>query len=308
MTIKARLGWTMLALGLLLTLVAALGLIGMNNSNEVNRQTFARRLASSNEIGEADLLVSRQRAVLDRVALHPDAQDDAAQIAQANAFAAQSMQSWKQYLALPRDPEEDRLTRLVQDKRDQFEQIAKVFIDAFGAFDQNQMNQVMMTQFEPSFAAMTDASSQLKKYQYEQARHDYEAAEAHFKTLRAISLGALLLGFLAAFYGWHSLKRVITRPLRIALDHLDAISKGDLTHRVEVSSKDEMGQLLSGLAAMRESLTVIVSSVTSASESIAIATREIAAGNIDLSARTEQQATSLQRTAISDALDASAFA
>ena len=47
MTIKARLGWTMLALGLLLALVATLGLVGMNNSNEVNRQTFARRLASS---------------------------------------------------------------------------------------------------------------------------------------------------------------------------------------------------------------------------------------------------------------------
>jgi len=299
MTIKARLGWTMLALGLLLALVATLGLIGMSKSNEANHQTFARRLASSNAIGEADLLVSRQRAVLDRVALHPDAQDDAAQIAQAAAFAAKSMDSWKQYLALPHDPEEDRLAHVVQDKRDQFEQTVKVFVDAFSSFDQNHMNQVMMTQFEPSFAALTDASSQLKSYQYDQARRDYEAAEAHFETLRSINVGALLLGFLAAFYGWHSLKRVITKPLRMALDHLDAISKGDLTHRVEVSSTDEMGQLLSGLSRMRESLIVIVSSVTSASESIATATREIAAGNIDLSARTEQQAASLQRTAAS---------
>jgi methyl-accepting chemotaxis protein I, serine sensor receptor len=299
MTIKARLGWTMLVLGLLLALVATLGLIGMDKSNEANHQTFARRLASSNAIGEADLLISRQRAVLDRVALHPDAQDDAAQIAQASAFAAQSMESWKQYLALPHDPEEDRLAHVVQDKRDQFEQIVKVFVDAFGSFDQNHMNQVMMTQFEPSFAAMTDASSQLKKYQYDQARHDYEAAEANFGTLRLINLGAAVLGFLAAFYGWYSLKRVITKPLRLALDHLDAISKGDLTHKVDVTSTDEMGQLLSGLAKMRDSLIVIVSSVTSASESIATATREIAAGNIDLSARTEQQAASLQRTAAS---------
>ena len=299
MTIKARLGWTMLALGLLLAVVATLGLIGMSKSNEANHQTFARRLASSNAIGEADLLVSRQRAVLDRVALHPDAQDDATQITQANAFATQSMDSWKQYLALPHDPEEDRLTQVVQSKRDQFEQTAKVFVDAFGSFDQNKMNQVMMTQFEPSFAAMTDASSQLKKYQYDQASHDYEAAEAHFETLREINLGALSLGFLAAFYGWYSLKRVISKPLRMALDQLDAISRGDLTHKVEVSSNDEMGQLLSGLSKMRESLIVIVSSVTSASESIAIATREIAAGNVDLSARTEQQAASLQRTAAS---------
>jgi len=191
------------------------------------------------------------------------------------------------------------LAHVVQDKRDQFEQTVKVFVDAFSSFDQNHMNQVMMTQFEPSFAALTDASSQLKSYQYDQARRDYEAAEAHFETLRSINVGALLLGFLAAFYGWHSLKRVITKPLRMALDHLDAISKGDLTHRVEVSSTDEMGQLLSGLSRMRESLIVIVSSVTSASESIATATREIAAGNIDLSARTEQQAASLQRTAAS---------
>jgi len=299
MTIKARLGWTMLVLGLLLALVAALGLIGMSNSNQANHQTFARRLASSNAIGEADLLIARQRAVLDRVALHPDAQDDAAQITQANAFATQAENAWKQYLALPHDEEEDRLAHQVQDKRAQFEQTVKVFTDAFASFDQNHMNEVMMTQFEPSFAALTAASNQLKTYQFDHARQDYEAAESTFETLRLVNLGALLLAVTAAFYGWYSLKRVITKPLRSALDHLDAISHGDLTHHVAVHSRDEMGQLLAGLAKMRDSLVTIVASVTTASDSIATATREIAAGNIDLSARTEQQAASLQRTASS---------
>ena len=96
-----------------------------------------------------------------------------------------------------------------------------------------------------------------------------------------------------------TLSRAIARPLDAALGHFDEISAGDLRRPVVITSRDEMGQLLEGIAKMQRSLTETVRTVRSGSESIATATRQIAAGNIDLSSRTEEQASALQETASS---------
>jgi len=103
----------------------------------------------------------------------------------------------------------------------------------------------------------------------------------------------------AAAFAWVSLRRAIARPLEAALGHFDAIAAGDLRREVVVTSRDEMGQLLEGLARMRTSLLTTVRTVRSGSESIASATQQIAAGNTDLSSRTEEQASALQETASS---------
>jgi methyl-accepting chemotaxis protein len=72
-----------------------------------------------------------------------------------------------------------------------------------------------------------------------------------------------------------------------------------LTTHVEVKSQDETGQLLQALRDMNDSLVKTVGHVRTSTESIGIASREIAVGNADLSARTEAQASSLQQTASS---------
>jgi methyl-accepting chemotaxis protein len=66
-----------------------------------------------------------------------------------------------------------------------------------------------------------------------------------------------------------------------------------------VSTRDEAGQLMNALKSMNSSLVDIVGQVRSGADSMADATHEIAAGNLDLSSRTELQASSLQQTASS---------
>ena len=91
----------------------------------------------------------------------------------------------------------------------------------------------------------------------------------------------------------------ITRPLHQAVEVAEAVAKGDLTQRIEVKTRDEVGQLLQALKDMNASLGNIVGEVRSTTDSISTAAREIAAGNSDLSSRTEQQASSLEETASS---------
>ncbi|MES2150059.1 MAG: methyl-accepting chemotaxis protein [Pseudomonadota bacterium] len=90
--------------------------------------------------------------------------------------------------------------------------------------------------------------------------------------------------------------RSITGPLDEAVVIAQRVADGDLTSVIEVDSNDETGQMMDALKHMNTSLIRIVAEVRAGTESIATASGQIASGNLNLSARTEQQATSLGHT------------
>ena len=110
-SIKTRLAVAMALLASLLVLVGILGLVGMTGSNEANHETYSNALPSATYIGDAEIVMARQRAALLRAALDPTAPDLAAIIDKAKGFATQSDKIWAQYMALPRGAEEDRLAQ-----------------------------------------------------------------------------------------------------------------------------------------------------------------------------------------------------
>ena len=91
----------------------------------------------------------------------------------------------------------------------------------------------------------------------------------------------------------------ICRPLEVARQMALTIAGGDLSHKAEVSGKDELTDLQRALDQMQQSLSTTVAQVRDASGNIATASQEIATGNQDLSARTEQTASNLQETVAS---------
>jgi methyl-accepting chemotaxis protein len=106
---------------------------------------------------------------------------------------------------------------------------------------------------------------------------------------------AVLLGAASAWL----LTVGITRPIRAAVGVAETVASGDLTRRIEVSTNDETGALLRALRHMNDSLVAIVGQVRGGTDLIATASKEISAGNLDLSSRTEQQAGALEETAAS---------
>ncbi|RJG04109.1 PAS domain-containing methyl-accepting chemotaxis protein [Noviherbaspirillum sedimenti] len=109
---------------------------------------------------------------------------------------------------------------------------------------------------------------------------------------------ALTGGVLAA-YLWLVLRAAFMRPLRQGLEMSAALAACDLTGNVGSMRSDDMGRLLAGLQQMKVNLVAVMGDVRANIETMNTATREIAAGNMDLSARTELQAASLEETASS---------
>jgi methyl-accepting chemotaxis protein len=93
--------------------------------------------------------------------------------------------------------------------------------------------------------------------------------------------------------------RSIRTPLAQLVLVASRIGHGDLTVRVDTTRHDEIGQVSQSLADMRDALSKIVSQVRASTESIQVASAEVASGNTDLSQRTEAAASNLQSTASS---------
>jgi methyl-accepting chemotaxis protein len=121
-------------------------------------------------------------------------------------------------------------------------------------------------------------------------------ADSSLKTmLYLIGVAAVVLGVVCALF----ITRSIVAPLQSALAVAKKVAGGELTSRVEVEGKDETSELLQALKDMNESLSRTVGEVRAGTETITIASQEIASGNADLSSRTESQASSLEETASS---------
>ncbi|WP_284618933.1 methyl-accepting chemotaxis protein [Aquabacterium humicola] len=157
----------------------------------------------------------------------------------------------------------------------------------------------MNAECRPTLAALIAAAQRYAAHGATLAAQRVQQAEDDFKANRALLLATCLLSLAAAVgLGW-ALTRAITRPIDRAVQVARTVASGDLTSAIEVDSRDETGQLLAALKAMNESLLGIVANVRQSSESIATGSAQIASGNADLSQRTEEQASNLQRTAAS---------
>lgn len=109
---------------------------------------------------------------------------------------------------------------------------------------------------------------------------------------------AIAAGIASAWYIGRGLLRQLGGQPDYAAGIVTSIAAGDLSVPI-VTAHDDRTSLLFAMKGMRDSLVDIVAQVRSGTETIANASTEIAAGNFDLSSRTERQAGTLEETASS---------
>ena len=115
-------------------------------------------------------------------------------------------------------------------------------------------------------------------------------------SLAALAMAAMLMGI--GFVIRRALLQQLGGEPAYAAGIARRIAEGDLGVQIDVA-RDDRSSLLHAIRAMRDDLAKIVTEVRDGTDTIATASSEIASGNIDLSARTEEQASSLEETAAS---------
>jgi len=159
---------------------------------------------------------------------------------------------------------------------------------------------VMIKEIRPVQKKWMDGLDQLatmEDKQNAQSQVDAGVAFANARNFMLILLAfAVALGVAAAVVITRSLLRQLGAEPGYTAKIATSIAHGDLAIEIN-TDRAVAGSLLVEMNNMRGSLVDIVGQVRAGTETIGTASREIAAGNIDLSSRTEMQASSLEKTA-----------
>jgi methyl-accepting chemotaxis protein len=153
-----------------------------------------------------------------------------------------------------------------------------------------------MATFSKSFKDLEDAMEALS----DTIAKDVEsfAKETHARVERALWFVTVFLfvgtTMLVAVAWW--LSGYIARPIEFAVKVAERIAEGDLSANIVPQGNAESVKLLDTMRRMQTSFSGIVQAVKSNADSVAMASAEIAQGNHDLSARTEQQAAAIEET------------
>ncbi|HJV76054.1 MAG TPA: methyl-accepting chemotaxis protein [Noviherbaspirillum sp.] len=225
-----------------------------------------------------------------------DRQKQMENIAASKRAAQEQLDALKRVLRFPKAME---LLQQMNESNDKYQKGQEELVRIINSGTPEEAKTYLSKELRPVLATYKNQIAEQIKLQKTFAQEFAANAEQTYTNTRnlMIGLGIALLAFATTVA--YRITVSITRPLAKALNVANTVASGDLTSRIEIRSRDEMGQLLQALKAMNESLVETVATVRTGTETIATASSEVASGSLDLSSRTEEQASSLEETASS---------
>ncbi len=301
--VSTRLALTTGVLVLLLVAVGALGLYGLSTTNRAMKTVYDDRVVPMGQLTTMERLHAGVQEALNEAV-------EKQQPAVLQAAAAQEEQRrrehdriWAAYRATFLTPEEKVLAEQYEAAETRYRADGvDPLLAALRAGDRDATSRQIEGAVSTTSRAVQQANEKLVQLQIEVAQKEYQAANARFDTILAITAAAMVAGLLAAVgMGW-AVSRSLTRQLgaepgdAAALAH--AVAAGGLDTPITLRPGDDRS-LMAALAQMRDSLSRTVAAVRRDADGVANASSEIAQGTQDLSQRTEEQASALQQTAAS---------
>jgi len=160
----------------------------------------------------------------------------------------------------------------------------------------------LFSTFLPQTQVIDDKMTDLANVKEKNARIANEQNNNSYETGRTLMISLVVLSALVGAALGALITRSLTRQLggepAYAANVAERIADGDLEVEVAIREGDQ-SSLLYAMRCMRDRLASIVAEVRTGTDAIASASQQIAAGNLDLSGRTEEQASALEETASS---------
>jgi methyl-accepting chemotaxis protein len=154
-----------------------------------------------------------------------------------------------------------------------------------------------MQKAEKEFGQLVSQLAQLTALEKTLSEQAYADAKSEFHTLGMAMAGLVLLSIAMSLAVTMLVRRAMLVDIRAISDVVGELAEGRLKHGVPNNGRDEIAGVSRALDQTIATLNQTLRSVLDSVHSIDTASKEIASGNLDLSTRTELQASSLQETA-----------
>ena len=300
-TIKRRL---LLSNGVTLVFVGLVGVVGYQAVAVLSRAMDAITINGSamKDQLQADMMHDALRADVLAARLAAD-RNDAAEIKGVREDTAEHIALFRKLIddmgAATTDAEIQQAMRQVRPDVDRYLASAQQMVTL--ALSDKDAAQAQFGAFMDTFRVLEKSMAALSEVIEKNSDATKAVGDAAVTGSRYQIISFAALAALVSLLMGRALARSIMMPLNQAVGFAASVARGDLSGRIEVGDDDvsETGVLKRALRDMNSSLHRIVSQVRGGTDAIALASGEIAAGNMDLSARTESQASSLEQTASS---------
>jgi len=124
-------------------------------------------------------------------------------------------------------------------------------------------------------------------------------ADEDFAGTRNVLIGVSIVSLLAAIGAAVYIAAVVSKGLNRASEAVSAVADGDLTRTVEITSRDEIGDLLGHVNVMIERLRGVVADAISASENVSSGSQELSATSEQMSQGATEQASAAEQASAS---------
>ncbi|WPE22334.1 methyl-accepting chemotaxis protein [Shinella zoogloeoides] len=124
-------------------------------------------------------------------------------------------------------------------------------------------------------------------------------AQAQYESTRTVMIGAAAIAVLIAALAATWIVLSINRGLGRAASAVQAVADGDLTRFADITTKDEIGDMLGHVNTMIERLRGVVADALSASENVSSGSQELSSSSEQLSQGATEQASSAEEASAS---------
>ena len=298
-SISIRLGILVGFMSLLLAAVGVFGLVTLKQMEGELQHLYADRMLPIEDATSQQKNVIQNRVYLLEAMMHGNESEARAKYLDQVNETINEYVTWKEKIKNISDPEQKKLFEAYKDARASFG--STTVLPIMDAIKSGNLEVAFMTEelSGQEFKPVQEAVDKLVTFQTTRAHNDIKAAIAKNERYGYFVIAAIAAGLLLSIASALVIIRGITRPLKAAVSLSESISSGDLTQTIVADSNDEVGRMVRAIANMNDKLRQIVAQVTDSVANVESGARQINEGNVALSQRTEEQASSLEETASS---------
>jgi aerotaxis receptor len=276
-SIRARLAAIMLFMGIMLAGGAAVGILGIMQSNTALNDTYHQQLEPIEMIGRITQLMANNRAQV-MLGIQHDTVNPFAQMHDhpltlhtdaiiKNRDEITALVKQLQALSLP--PELAKLFETYRQAREVY--VGEGLVPARQALldgKYDEANRILLLRINPTYVKAAAAAKEVQEAMKAHARASYTVAEERYVLFRNFAVGGTLLGLLLVALAAWNLSRAIVGPLNRIIGHFDRMAQGNLTDDIDITGRDEAGRVLTQLAAMQVHLKVMLDEIQVAARTI----------------------------------------
>ncbi|MFM0101360.1 methyl-accepting chemotaxis protein [Paraburkholderia nemoris] len=298
-TIKFKIILAFVVYVVLMASVGIFGAFGLYRMNSNMNESYSRNTIPISDLSDVRAAELTVRVQLRRIQAYRDLSKTGDAVARIRTALELINSSWNRYY--PNLISSDKELEIAEQIKSIIPQFAALTNETVVAASAGNFDAASATieKIVPLSKLLDDALDQDAALNMAQAKKFAEDCTSTFKAIFWSAIALLGVGVVIATGVSVYLLRAISNPLNKALDIANHIADGELETQIDVDSGGEFGQLLTALKKMDQRLSKAVHGIKASTESVTVASREIASGNTDLSSRTEEQAASLEETAAS---------